>query len=223
MSYSDNFVMISSLIKTTDAPFSYHPCRSVYSHEERYNQTLQTIKSVKDKIPNCKICLIDCSLFSDEEERTLKEHCDYFINVYDDEYLHETLLFSNSKALCECLQTMKVISFVKQNNIQFKNFFKITGRYVLNDNFHYEIFDNEYNIGKDLKNTSQWLTSLYKLNNKTFSIFYDALQKNIDNCKNCMEYEQIIRTILDTQKNTRFVETIGIDEYISVSGQFRSQ
>ena len=54
----NNLILITSVICTTNKPLSYTNNRSVYSHEERFEQTKKTIETVKEKIPvneNCNI------------------------------------------------------------------------------------------------------------------------------------------------------------------------
>jgi hypothetical protein len=219
--------MVSSLIKITNAPLSYHPIRSVYTHKERFDQTIETIESVQKNIPNSYVCLIDCSYFTQDEIDILNEKCDIIINLYDDLDMRKVLRYSKSKSLCEALQTLSVIEFIKKYNIKFKNFFKITGRYKLNEDFNYELYNNNMNVGRiqsDMQN--YFVTSFYKL---TPQSLYDLERVfNIQECKLCLHtgtaYEEIFKFFMALQPNTKYLESpIGIDEYISVNGQFRKQ
>ena len=223
----ENFVMISSLIKITNAPLSYHPIRSVYTHQERFDQTIETIESVRKNIPNSYVCLIDCSYFTQNELDTLSKNCNVIINLYDDLYMRQVLRYSKSKSLCEALQTLSVIEFIKKNNIKFKNFFKITGRYKLNEGFDYSSYDNDMNVGRiqsDMQN--YFITSFYKL---TPQSLYDLERVfNIQEYKLCLyagtAYEEIFKIFMASQPNTKYLDhPIGIDEYISVNGQLRKQ
>jgi hypothetical protein len=53
----NNLVLITSVVKTPDKPLSYINSRSIYTHEERFEQTKKTIQSIRQKIPNVKIFL----------------------------------------------------------------------------------------------------------------------------------------------------------------------
>ena len=223
----ENFVMISSLIKITNAPLSYHPIRSVYTHQERFDQTLKTIQSIRNNIPNCFICLIDCSFFTQEEDEILNKACDFVINLYDDLDMRKILRYSKSKSLCEALQTLHIIQFIRDNDISFKNFFKITGRYELNEEFDYDLYNNNMNVGRmqsDMHN--YFITSFYKL---TPQSLYDLERIfNLPECKACLyvgtAYEQIFNYFIATQQNTKYLQRpLGIDEYISVNGEHRKQ
>ena len=54
-----NLVMIASAICTNNLPLDYTHTRSFFSHEERYKQSLETIKKIKEKIPNVYIVFIE--------------------------------------------------------------------------------------------------------------------------------------------------------------------
>lgn len=220
---NDNFVMISSLIKTTTAPLTYSKTRSVYTHDERFAQTLKTIESVRKHIPNCKICLIDCSPFSQDELTVLHNGCDYVINLYHDLGIEKILRYGESKSLAEATQTSIVINFIKNNNIKFKNFFKISGRYELNDEFNYSLYDNDENVGRIQPDVQQYmLTSFYKLTPDTLDALNCMILNNLHALVRGIPYEEFFLIFMKCNKNIKFLECpIGIDEYISVNGEFR--
>jgi len=60
-----NLVLITSIVNTPNLPLSYTKTRSVFTTEERFTQTKKTILSVKEKIPNCKILIVECSKLSE--------------------------------------------------------------------------------------------------------------------------------------------------------------
>lgn len=223
----ENFVMISSLIKITDAPLTYSTVRSVYSAEERFQQTLKTIASVRQNIPNCVVLIVDCSDFTKDEEDILKTHCDYLLNLYSHEDLRNVLRYSNSKSLCESLQTIQAIAFLKINNIRFKNFFKITGRYTLNEEFDFKLYDNDMNVGRiQIDMPSYFITSLYKLIPITVDNLFEAFRQPIyiHLFEKGVAYEEIFHYFMKSQKNVIFLDIpLGIDELISVNGQHRKQ
>ena len=53
----NNLVLITSVIKTPNKPLSYINTRSIYTHEERFEQTKKTIQSIREKIPNVRYLL----------------------------------------------------------------------------------------------------------------------------------------------------------------------
>ena len=62
-----NIVFITSKIYTSNEPFSYTNIRSVYTPEERFIQTLETIVSIRKNIPNPYIILFDNSIFTNND------------------------------------------------------------------------------------------------------------------------------------------------------------
>ena len=64
----NNLVLITSVINTPDKPLSYSKVRSVFTREERYEQTKKTIQSIKENIPDYKIMIVECTDFTEEEK-----------------------------------------------------------------------------------------------------------------------------------------------------------
>lgn len=218
----NNLVLITSVICTPNTPLSYTNTRSVYSHEERFEQTKKTIETVKEKIPNLKILLVECSNLSVEQTDYLTSRCDYFLNLYENKQVRENV-HSASKALGEGTMTIEAINYIKKNNIMFDNFFKITGRYWLSDNFNYTNFDNNdiiiHNIHNDRNNTC---TSLYKLKMSNIVEFCDFLVSKIYLMRQCIGYEVLFAMFLNTLKNNKVIHMnrIGVNGHISVSSDF---
>jgi hypothetical protein len=94
-----NLVLITSIIKPPNTRLSYGE-RSVYTHKERFEQTKYTIQTIREKIPNSKIFILECSPLTNEEEQYFVNNSDYFINVYENNFLRERI-HSPSKSLGE--------------------------------------------------------------------------------------------------------------------------
>jgi hypothetical protein len=116
----NNLVLITSIIDTPNTSLSYSDIRSVFSRDERFEQTKLTIQSVRDKIPNSKILLIECTEFTNEEKEYFNTNCDYVLNLINDKYAKEAI-YSQIKLLGECTYTVKAIEYIKENNLQFDN------------------------------------------------------------------------------------------------------
>lgn len=162
-----NLVYISSIIDPPNhIPFSWEKePRSKYSKNERFEQTKKTISSVREKIPNCKIILIECSKLSKDENDYFNSHVDYFINLFDiKDYNYIYKYIYGDKGYGERNMTIEVINYINDNNIIFDNFFKLSGRYFLNDYFDYNIFNNDKNIFLCSCNYTWCITYIYKLN-----------------------------------------------------------
>jgi hypothetical protein len=214
-----NLVLITSVICITNKPLSYTKIRSVYSHEERFEQTKKTIQTIREKIPNSKILLVECSNLTEDITRYLVQNSDYFLNLYGDEKIRNNTT-GLSKALGEGTMTICAINYIKENNIVYDNFFKITGRYWLSDNFNYTNFNNNdiviNYINGDKNNTA---TSLYKLHKINVDDFMHFLNRNINLMIQCIGYEVLFAIFLkETKPNTVIhLNKIGVNGYISVS------
>jgi hypothetical protein len=218
----NNLVLITSIIKTPNTPLSYTRTRSVYSHEERYEQTKKTIQNVREKIPNVKILMVECSTLDEIQKEYFTIHCDYFLNLIDQPEKVKNI-YSPSKALGEGTMTISAIEYIQKNNIEFDNFFKITGRYWLSDYFDYANFENTnivvHYIHNDENNTC---TSLYKLHNTNLSDFSNFLIANMHLMFQCIGYEVLFAMFLRISKQNKIIhlDKIGVNGLISVSNDF---
>lgn len=217
-------IFITSVINTPNIPLSYSKVRSIYTRDERFEQTKITIESIKKKMPNTIILLVEFSDFTnyEEQEEYLKTNVHYYLNLWyskDREYLKE-YIYSHIKALGECKMTIEIIKYMKENNI-FKNydiFYKISGRYYLNDKFdnniyyNYNIVNNEYYNKSVITITEDIAQSyFYKLTKKHLNKYNTFLiiiaeymkQKNI-----CLMYENILYYYCVNNKNIILIKNI---------------
>ena len=216
-----NLVLITSVICIENKPLSYTNTRSVFSHEERFEQTKYTIQTIREKIPDSKIFIVECSNLTKDMTEYLVEHSDYFLNLYDDEEIRNNTT-GLSKALGEGTQTIHAIKYIQNNNIKYHNLFKITGRYWLSDYFNYCNFENDdiiiYDADKNISNTG---TSLYKLHKTNVNDFMIFLNRNIDLMNQCIAYEKLFAIFLKEPKPNNIINLnrIGVNGYASVSNE----
>ncbi|WP_038159334.1 hypothetical protein [Verrucomicrobium sp. BvORR106] len=143
-----SLVLVNSKIKVSERPFSYTPNRSIYPTEQRYEQTLATIRSVRDKIPRSYVIFVDNSELPPDMIEGLRASVDLLINPTDDSTLNADTDINPTKAVGELAQVQLGLQAIDQLDFQWKHLFKICGRYVLNDSFEYPQFDNAHNIFK---------------------------------------------------------------------------
>jgi len=213
-----NLVLITSIINTPNKPLSYTNTRSVFSRKERFEQTKLTIQSIKAKIPNNKILLVECSDFNEEEKLFFEKECDYILNLWDKKEFHNNL-FGISKALGEGTQTIEAFKYIKENNICYANLFKISGRYWFNDKFDYNIFNNNALVFLNV-NQKHASTNVYKIPNSTQDVLYYFLINNYDAMKACIGYEVLFAHFLKSIKyeNTVTIKAIGVSGFIAIDG-----
>ncbi len=127
--------MITSVINTGDIKWSNRLERSVFTPQERFEQTLKTVRSIREKMPDGVILLAECSDLDSELELELRKSVDCYFQLYDHESIREACIQSDKKGYGELMATKYVIEHLLQNEIPFRRFFKISGRYYLNSDF----------------------------------------------------------------------------------------
>ena len=219
-----NIVIITSKIYVSNNEFSYTKNRSIYTKDERYNDTIITINSVKEKIKNYYIILFDNSSFTEEEYNNLKNSVDCFINITDDDDLNFYTNKFRYKAFSEMYQMIKCYEYFIENiNKKYiKNIFKISGRYYLNNNFDYNKYDNDNNIFKrnnNLVDIKYYYTSLYKISGNYIDDFFKLLNKTFYNKDRYLEMnlEEIIPEIMNY--NFKEIDCLGLTQKIAVWDQ----
>jgi hypothetical protein len=182
-----NLILITSKIYVSNNSFSYSKIRSIYTPEERFLQTLNTINSVKKNIPDAYIILFDNSNFKNNFYfNKIKESVDTFLNITDNQFLNYCTDICQYKAFAEISQLLEIykILFKKVNFKNIKNLFKITGRYVVNNDFCYAKYDNKNNIIKQnekIKDRTYWYTCFYKINKHFIHQYFEKLHFILEN------------------------------------------
>ena len=220
----ENVVLITSKIYVSNNKFSYTNKRSIYTKEERYEQTINTINSIKKYIPNVFIVLIDNSIFTENEKDALINNTNIFIN-HNDKILDYYTNSNEIKALAELCQIKYALNLINNYNIKFNNFFKITGRYIVNDKFLYDTYaiifknDNTFKRNKSLKDRLYYYTCFYKISqnnfndyvNKIYELYSELVLKPYESTYNVIDLE----FLLPSQLPFKEINDLGITQYIS--------
>lgn len=210
-----NLVLITSVIDTPNKELSYSKIRSVFSRRERFEQTKKTIQSIKEKISNCKIIVVECTDLNEEENNYFKDNCDYLLNLWHENNLHD-YIFGVSKSLGEGTMTIKAIQYIQQLNLEYNYLYKISGRYWLNNNF--KIQNIQDNVFKKINNnTNNILTALYKIDKESVNKLLYFLVNNIENMKKCIGYEVLIAHFVKNI-DKKLVDLIGLSGFVTVCG-----
>ena len=184
-----NLVLITSVINTPNKPLSYSKVRSVFTREERYEQTKKTIQSIKEKIPDCKLMIVECTDFTEEEKDYFEKECDHVLNLWERKELHPKI-FGIGKALGEGTMTIKALEYIIENKFNYDNLFKICGRYWLNNDFDYNIYNNNNLVFKKIAgNINNIFTSFYKISYDNTKILLNFLIQTEINMKRLIGYE----------------------------------
>lgn len=129
---------------------------SAYNEEQRFQQTLETIDCIRKKVLNSYVVLFECSSKSilDEQKEILREKCDLFLEFYDEpvlKQLYENLevrpeLITYGKSLLETRGLLNTLHTIQQHNLfsDSQRVFKMTGRYLLNDDFNIKDYESKF-------------------------------------------------------------------------------
>ena len=185
-------------------------------------QTLKTINSVRQFIPDSYIVLLDNSILNTFEKNVFEKLTDTFINITDNNIVNFYTDVFEYKAFGEITQTLQFFElFFQTDYTGFKNFFKITGRYEINADFDYTQYDNSLNIFKkslSIKGKEYYYTCFYKLDKgilkEVQAIFNGFVQNKEKYMNNYSDLEVIFpNAIID---KVHLVDNLGIVENIGV-------
>lgn len=212
---------ITSKIIVSKESFTYTNNRSIYSTEDRFNQTIDTINSIRKYIPSAYIILFDNSKLEKIQYNKLNNIVDLFINITDNKELNYYTNISPTKAYGDFMQTKYFLDNIK--NININNLFKISGRYLLNNSFNYNNYDNDDNIFKrndNVKDREYYYTSFYKISKKNLNNYIDSINNLYDEIINDNEtYKNIdYEVLLPLKLNYDFtnVDILGVTQNLAV-------
>lgn len=171
---------------------------SVFDYETRFQQTLDTIRSVHDHVPDVKILLIDNSTvpIPDDKVEILKKLVTHYVSISE----HSTSRHLNSLGLrshSEIYTMVVAMAAIKEMGMIGTRIFKLSGRYVLTDKFNIKDYDNP-----ELKNKYVFLTRIQSwirenlrcLNARLFS-FDSSLYT---------EFVELLPKLMDTLVTSKF-------------------
>lgn len=121
----------------------------VFSPAERLEQTLMTIKSIRNKVPDAGIAIMECTGISPtaEQEAVLRENCDWFLDYTADPDVQSIYTSTDNwdivKNGTEIMCFGRALQVLSSNNIvqEFDRIHKMSGRYVLNDYFDTNLYE----------------------------------------------------------------------------------
>ena len=221
----NDLVLVTSVINTGKLAWSYTQTRSTYSPEERYNQSLQTIDSIRKYLPGAKIVFVECSDIPDEYTMSLISKVEYFVNQYHISEAREVCINSNNKGLGEATQTKFAIEYIIQNNLSFNRFFKISGRYFLTDKFVSDKYKMDAYTFKRRANTGNAIVSIstvvYSFPMSFLHHFYSCVSAVVEYYKTHgpRGYEEVLPVICEPRNEIEIIGAAGLvainDEYFT--------
>lgn len=127
----------------------------VFSPSQRLQQTLDTIKSIKDKIPNALIIVMECcgNPIKKEQEDILRANCHVFVDYSRDEDVQAMYDSDNWDVVKNGTEIMcfgRALAVLNAENVftGIDRIHKMSGRYVLNDQFDPAMYDQDNIVDK---------------------------------------------------------------------------
>lgn len=217
--------LISSTINTVSSTVLGGHKRSMFSTQERFEQTLHTIKSIKGRINNPIIVLLESSQLDEKMKETLSKECTIYVDLSNhsiSKYLSE----SKDKGLSEIYSLRQGMRYVLELGIQFDVLFKLGGRYYLDDKFDISMFDSKSLVFREFSNENfkedRWFsTMLYGIGWEHRWNYMEALSDILVLRSNNMtpDIEHSIRILLINRPEMKIVDRIGGSGRMAVNGE----
>ena len=134
--------------KTLDGLFlvssAIHTNHGIYTDEQRLEQTIDTLKSIKQRC-DVDIVLLDGGLKAptEDEQKLLGEYTKGIISFSDAPSMKDILVIPSQDIVKNMAEIVMFGSTFQDIGVageykKYKRIFKMSGRYVLNDNFNYQ-------------------------------------------------------------------------------------
>jgi hypothetical protein len=167
------FIITSVIYPKPDKQIHYNAPRSVFSPEDRAKQTQKTIESIRAQVPGAKIILVESGL-----QKIVPFDLDKKVDQYI--YVGDTRLVrwscdSKQKSLGEIMMLFFAIKVFKYKA---DFYFKMSGRYFLNEEFNLEGWRHGEFVLQYIK-SDYICTRLYGFKATAFSVWQRALLKGI--------------------------------------------
>lgn len=152
-----NLFIVTSALKPTIGKFKF---------DERFEQTINTLKSIRNKVPDAIIILADVSVYSNTEEEIseIQKYNVLHFNLSNEPTVKE-LSEKGMKSQAETVLLFNVMVALKRDpNLQkilysVKRIFKMTGRGELEDDFDITDYDNLFGKYVFKKRIPSWMSN----------------------------------------------------------------
>lgn len=186
---------------------------TVYNPAQRLEQTIVSIKSIREKCSCSYICLLEGASLSPNQKKIL-------IKLVDDIFVFDVSSFSKSCGECMLLYSYLTSNQFK-NTAQAKEFItinKLSGRYYLNDDFIF-LPDYETSVIKCDDSRAVYETRYYRFHIKHLAFFLEKLNYTIQNMYVAVEHAFYKHKCIPDQK-IQYPTKLGISGNIAPTGQF---
>jgi len=187
-----NVVLMSSALESA---------RGVISKEDRLQQTIDTIKNVREKIPECFILFTDGSpgIPSEESRQVIQSMVDFSVYMGNNEQIKQFAEAQRNSEAESCLLIHTLMLFKQHPEIMkllhsTKRIFKISARSELINNFNINIYDNPSLYAKYVfkERIPTWISDKTITTHLLITRFYSFCPSLID------DYIQTLQRVLNS-------------------------
>jgi hypothetical protein len=205
-----NFI-ITSVIYFDDKPLIGGQPRSHFSFLERAEQTLKTINSIRQKVPRAKIILVELGL-KKSLPLSLENKVDSYLYLGEKKIIRFACDGKN-KSLGEA-----VALIIAKNKLPRTDFyFKISGRYFLNDNFNLSDWESDDKMLVKFYSYN-FSTRLYGFSKNFLNIWFFCLLKSLPYLILGYSIEDVMYKFL--KNRIKKIDTIGLSGFVAPNGTF---
>jgi hypothetical protein len=217
----------------------------IYKPNERLKQTIDTIDSIRSRIPDAGIAIMECTgvPLTAEQEQALREHCDYFLDYTTHPEVQAMYKSTDNWDIVKNGTEIRVFSMalevLKNNKIvdNYDRVHKMSGRYLLNTQFVPGFYDLEHIqdqiiIGKSQASQfppqmtlveRQYMARLWSwpanLNDEIIKVYQDSFNYFMEriNAGGYVDIEHVLYKFLNREHLTE-VDFVGVQGTIAPNG-----
>ena len=189
-----NLFLVTSAIKPLDSVF--------FTDEQRMQQTIDTLISIRKKLPESIIILAEASFnpLSDGEKTTLQQFCNGYIDLSMQQNIRE---FSGLKlkSQAETALLFHSLMILKQQPFmqEVKRIFKFSGRTILDDSFNLNDYDNLFGKYVFKKRIPTWMPPNFNPNALLITRMFSFCTSLVDNYLQVLENNFPLLQHMDTE------------------------
>ncbi len=196
-----------------------------FSAEQRLSQTIDTVDSIKAKIPNSLCILIEGSVLPSQDSELLKSKYDVVLECGNDQ---EVMMYVNANniGIGEFKLLQRGLEYLQNKYIELptKYLFKLGARYNLSHNFNINNWDEtKFNFRpEECMGLKVYNTGLYSVPITQLELFKQVLLKGPTMIVGETPIEYIYRTLIP-ENLVNLIETIGLEGKLSYNATFFSK
>jgi hypothetical protein len=207
--------IITSVIHFSQKKLSYSNIRSVYNPHERAVQTLKTISSIREKVPGATIVLVEMGNNKKDSE-SISNAVDKYVFV-GQHWLVKWACSSKHKGLGEAIGLLVAAkSLITGADM----YFKISGRYFLNDAFDISLWNGTNFFFRKYKTGNS--TRLYGFHADLFKIWETAMRKSLYQLYKGRSIENELPLHIDN-KFIKQITPLGVAGFVAPAGEYLAE